>query len=88
MEKHYAFLVVNRVENIFVFAEQNDDLATQICIEKNYDKFIWLGDKTPPTKWSEYDKKTDTFTSPTNDYLISIGMLEPTPKEVIESKVK
>lgn len=88
MEKHYTFLVANRVENTLVFAEQDDDLATRICIEKNYDKFIWLEDKTPPVRWCEYDKKTDKFTPPTNEYLISIGILTPAPKEVIEPTVK
>jgi len=88
MEKHYTFLVANRVENTLVFAEQDDDLATRICIEYNYDKFIWLGDKNAPARWSEYDKKTDTFTPPTEDYLISIGMITPAPKEVIEPTVK
>ena len=88
MEKHYAFLVANRVENTFVFAEQNDDLATQICIEKNYDKFIWLNDKKTPARWSTYDKATDTFTEPTIEYLVSIGAMQPIVEEAPTKPVK
>ena len=87
MEKHYTFLIANRVENTLVFAQQHDDLATRICIEKNYDKFIWLDDKEIPPRWSTYDKASNTFTAPTDDYLISIGVLEPT-KEVTPKAVK
>jgi hypothetical protein len=88
MEKHYTFLIANRVVDTYVFAEQNDDFATRICIEKNFDKFIWLDDKETPAKWSTYDKASNAFTLPTKDYLISIGIMEPAPKEVTPKAVK
>jgi len=64
MEKHYAFLIANKVQANLVFAEQNDELAAQICKEQNYDKFIWLDDKPTPVHDSEYIKRTDTFVAP------------------------
>lgn len=76
-EKHYTFLIANRVENTLVFAEQNNDLATQICIEQGYDKYIWLDDNEVPARWATYDKATNKFTPPTDEYLISIGVLPP-----------
>jgi len=79
-EKHYTFLVNNRVEDTYVFVEQDDDFATRICIEKNFDKFIWLDDKTIPARWSTYDKTSNTFTEPTSDYLNSIGIMEVMPE--------
>lgn len=79
-EKHYTFLIANRVENTLVFAGQNDDLATQICIDSGYEKFIWLDEKETPARWSTYDKKTDTFTAPTPEYLFSIGILNELPQ--------
>jgi hypothetical protein len=74
-EKHYTFLKANRVENTLVFAEQNDELAQRICSEQGYDQAIWLDDAATPARWSTYDGKT--FTPPTDDYLISIGILTP-----------
>lgn len=79
-EKHYTFLINNRVENTLVFAEQDDDFATRICIEQGYDKFIWLGEAETPARWATYDKATKTFTDPTEEYLISIGVINPAPK--------
>ena len=79
-EKHYTFLIANRVENTLVFAQQDDDLATRICIESGYDKFIWLGEKEVPHRWATYDKKSDSFTEPTSEYLISIGVLADLPE--------
>lgn len=76
MEKHYVFLLNGRAENIFVFTEQDDELAQRICIENNYDKYIWLNNKKTPNRWSTYDESSDTFTPPSDDYLISIGILE------------
>lgn len=76
MEKHYVFIKNNRVENNFVFAERNDALAQTITNEQNYDSFIWLDNATIPVRWSTYDGTT--FTPPTTEYLISIGVLTPT----------
>ena len=72
-EKHYTFLLNNRVVNTAVFAEQDDELADRVCTEQNYEKAIWLDDKETPAMWSSYDGKS--FTPPTQDYLISIGVL-------------
>ena len=75
-EKHYAFIKDNRVENVAVFAEQNDALAQTISDEQGYDSFVWLDENLAPTKWSSYDGKV--FTAPTTDYLVSIGVIKPT----------
>ena len=73
MEKHYAFIKDGRVENNLVFAEKDDALAQSICDEHGYDSFVWLDEATTPARWSTYNGKT--FTPPTEEYLISIGML-------------
>lgn len=79
MEKHYSFIKNNIVENTLVFAEQNDELAQIICDEKGYDFFIWLNDSSAPMRWSTWDGKK--FTPPTDEYLISIGVLSNIPTE-------
>jgi hypothetical protein len=76
MEKYYAFLKNNRVENTLVFAEQNDILAQTIVDEQGYDSFVWLDNAATPARWSTYNGTT--FTEPTDEYLISIGILTPT----------
>ena len=75
MEQHYAFIKNNRVENIAVFASQDEELADRIAQEQGYDDAVWVGENAP-TKWSTYDGST--FTPPTVDYLISIGVISPT----------
>lgn len=72
MEKHYTFLKSGRVENTFVFAEKDDDLAQRICDEQNCDSFIWLDEAEVPVRWSTYNGIT--FTPPTLDYLYEIGI--------------
>jgi hypothetical protein len=74
MEKYYAFLKNNRVENIAVFASQDEALADRIAQEQGYDDAVWVGTDAP-AKWSTYNGTT--FTPPTNEYLISIGMMNP-----------
>ena len=74
MEQHYAFLKNNIVENIAVFASQNEDLADRVAQEQGYDDAVWVGTDVP-VKWSTYDGTT--FTPPTREYLISIGILNP-----------
>jgi hypothetical protein len=74
MEQHYAFIKDNRVLNIAVFASQDETLADAIAQEQGYDDAVWVGENLP-TKWSSYDGKT--FTEPTQDYLISIGVIDP-----------
>ena len=75
MEQHYAFLKNNRVENIAVFASQDEELADRIAQEQGYDDAIWVGTDVP-VKWSTYDGTA--FTLPTEEYLISIGIITPT----------
>ena len=74
MEQHYAFIKNNRVENIAVFASQDEELADRVAQEQGYDDAVWVGEN-PPTMWSTYDGTT--FTAPTDDYLISIGIMNP-----------
>jgi hypothetical protein len=69
----------NRVENIGVFESENIDLANRICSEQGYDKAIWFDDKPTPGKWSTWDGKD--FTPPTDEYLISIGIMQPASAE-------
>lgn len=79
VEKHYTFLKANRVENTLVFESQDDNFAQRICDENDYDSFIWLDENPTPSRWSTHDEATGEFTEPTNDYLISIGILEEQP---------
>ena len=75
MEQHYAFIKNNRVENIAVFASQNEALADRVAQEQGYDDAVWVGINVP-SKWSTYNGST--FTPPTDEYLISIGILTST----------
>jgi len=75
MEKHYSFIKAGRVENTFVFSAKDDALAQRICDEQGCDSFIWLNAVAHPDKWATYDGKV--FTPPTNEYLISIGVMQP-----------
>jgi hypothetical protein len=74
MEQHYAFLKNNRVENIAVFASQDEALANAVAQENGYDDKVWVGTDVP-AKWSTYDGTI--FTPPTDEYLISIGIMNP-----------
>ncbi len=75
MEKHYAFIKNNRVENVAVFASQDEALADRIAQEQGYDDAVWV-EENVPVKWSTYNGST--FTPPTDEYLISIGVLTST----------
>ena len=79
MEKHYTFIKDGVVENTLVFAERNDALAQTIADEQDYNSFVWLDDAVVPARWSTYDGIT--FTEPTEEYLISIGVLTEHPAE-------
>ena len=74
MEQHYAFLKNNRVVQIAVFASQDEELANRIVQEQNFDSAVWAGEIVP-IMHSSYDGTE--FTPPTNDYLISIGIMSP-----------
>jgi hypothetical protein len=78
MEKHYAFLKNNRVENVLVFASQDEALADRVAQEQGYDDAVWVGENIP-ARWSTYNGST--FTPPTDEYLISIGILNSTSQE-------
>jgi hypothetical protein len=81
MEQHYVFLKNNRVENIAVFASQDETLADAVAQEHGFDDAVWVGtDK--PGMWSTYDGTT--FTPPTDEYLISIGIMNPSVEEPTE----
>ena len=81
MEQHYVFLKDNRVANIAVFASQDEALADAVAQEHGFDDAVWVGEDKP-VMWSTYDGTT--FTSPTDEYLISIGIMNPPVEEPTE----
>ena len=81
MEKHYVFLKNNRVENIAVFASQDEALADRVAQEQGYDDAVWVGTDVP-ARWSTYNGTT--FTPPTDEYLISIGIMNPSTEATNE----
>ena len=72
----YAFLIGDRVENISPIQAQDDALAAFACQTNGYDQAIFV-DGPEPDRWSTWDGQV--FTPPTNEYLISIGVLNPSP---------
>lgn len=81
MEQHYVFLKDNRVVNIAVFASQDEELADRVAHEHGFDDAVWVGDDKP-AMWSTYDGTS--FTPPTDEYLISIGVMNPVVEEPTE----
>ena len=76
MEQHYVFIKDNHVMQVAVFASQDEALADRVAQEHGFDDAVWVGTNAP-AMWSSYDGTT--FTPPTPEYLISIGILdEPT----------
>ena len=71
MEQYYVFLKNNRVEQIAVFASQDEALADAVAIEHGFDDAVWVGEDKP-AMWSTYNGAT--FTAPTLDYLYEIGV--------------
>lgn len=80
MEQHYAFLKDNRVVQIAVFGSQDEELADRVAQEHGFDDAVWVGEDKP-VMFSSYDGTT--FTAPTDEYLISIGIMNP-PAEPTE----
>jgi hypothetical protein len=80
MEQHYVFLKDNRVVQVAVFASQDEALADAVAQEHGFDDAVWVGTNAP-AMFSSYDGTT--FTPPTNEYLISIGMMQA-PVEATE----
>jgi hypothetical protein len=78
MEQHYVFLKNNRVEQVAVFALQDEELADAVAIEHGFDDAVWVGTDIP-AMWSTYDGTA--FTAPTDEYLISIGIMNPPVEE-------
>lgn len=74
MEKHYAFIKDNRVTQVAVFAEQNEELADRVAHEQGFDDAVWVGEESP-VKYSYYDGTA--FTPPTEEYLVSIDVVNP-----------
>jgi len=81
MEKYYAFLKDNRVQQVAVFSSQDEKLANLIKEEQGYDNFVFI-DENPPDVWSTYDGSV--FTKPTDEYLVSIGVLTLLEPEVTD----
>jgi hypothetical protein len=82
MEQHYVFLKDNRIEQVAVFATQDEALADAVAIEHGFNDAVWVGENKP-AMWSTYDGTT--FTPPTNEYLISIGIMNvPVVEEATE----
>jgi hypothetical protein len=81
MEQHYVFLKNSRVAQVAVFASQDEALADAVAIEHGFDDAVWVG-STTPAMWSTYDGTT--FTAPTDEYLISIGIMNPPVEEPTE----
>ena len=79
MEQHYAFIKDNRVVNIAVFAEQDEELADSVAQSQGYDDAIWVGENSP-IMFSSWDGST--FIPPTTEYLESIGILIPPIPEI------
>lgn len=72
-EKHFLFMKNNRVQNVAVFASQDEELADRIAHEQGYDDALWIGENPVPARWSLYDPTTQTFTAPDLNYLYSVG---------------
>jgi hypothetical protein len=70
-ELYYAFVKNNVVQEIAVFASQDEELADRIALEKGYDDAVWVGEDKPDL-YSSYDG--ETFTKPTLDFLYEIGI--------------
>lgn len=71
MEQYYVFLKNNRVEQIAVFASQDEELADRVAQEQGFDDAVWVGENKP-IMWSTWDGTN--FTPPTLDYLYEIGI--------------
>jgi len=76
MEQFYAFLKDNIVQQLAVFSSQDEELANAIVTEQGYDSAVWVGTDAP-SMWASYNGKV--FTSPTPQFLFSIGLLSQDP---------
>jgi len=86
MEQHYAFIKNNRVFDLCVFAEKDEALADSVAQNLGYEDAVWVGENKP-VLFSTWDG--NTFTEPTKEDLIGLGVITPTPEEhqaLIEGK--
>ena len=81
MEQHYAFIKDGRVANIAVFGSKDEALADAVAQEQGFDDAVWVGEDKP-AMWSTYNN--GVFTPPTDEYLISIGIMNPVVSEPTE----
>lgn len=72
-EQHYVFLKNNIVEQVAVFASQDEALADRIAQEQGYDDAIWVGGNKPHL-FGTYNPTTGEFAEPTLDYLYERGV--------------
>lgn len=70
MEQHYVFIKNNVVEQIAVFASQDEELADRVAHEQGFDDAVWVGQNNP-VLFSYYDG--ENFINPTLDYLYERG---------------
>jgi hypothetical protein len=82
-EQHYVFIKNNIVEQIAVFASQDEALADAVAQEHGYDDAVWVGENKP-VMWSTYDGTS--FTAPTIDYLYEIG-IAPENQAMIDARI-
>jgi len=74
MSVHYAFIKDGRVAEVHFFAAEDEKTANDVVETFAYDSAVFVG-QNPPAKYSTYDGTT--FTDPTQEYLMSIGVLIP-----------
>lgn len=79
-EKHFVFIKNNVVEQVAVFATQDEELADRVAQDLGYDDAIWVGEDAPQM-FSSYNPTTKAFTAPTNEYLIARGIMTPPAEE-------
>lgn len=81
MEKHYVFIKNNKVANIAVFAEQDDDLAKRVVDEQGYDSYVWVNDSAKPSQYATFDGSK--FIEPTEAELLALGIISPAKDEFV-----
>jgi hypothetical protein len=73
---YYAYVKDNRVAQVAVFGSQDEELADFVAHLHGYDDAVYLGlNKNGATLYGYYNGTT--FEEPTNEYLISIGVMDP-----------
>ena len=75
---HYAFIRGGIVEDIYVFETQNQVLADNIANSTGFEKAVLVGTQ-PPVRYSTFNATSGTFVSPSQEFLVSIGVIGSTP---------